>query len=211
MKTKTATRLATGLATLVALGCVALPAAAQDLPNPYVSRALDAVLLPVDDSVIAAFALHPMISVRSCLPPNPGARLTWRASCPVMSFRSCGASRSMTRSSLIPVVWYWIMQGVMDLGGEYYRGEEYYYVDWIVTEEEFWYEIDIYEAANWNSWSYEGWSYSEYYESYSEVLIEEYSYSETWIEETVMSEEFVSETVEYYEEYSEETYSQGDV
>jgi len=41
-------RMVTGLVTLVALGCLSLPAVAQDLPKPYVSRALDAGLLPVD-------------------------------------------------------------------------------------------------------------------------------------------------------------------
>ncbi len=36
-------RMANGLVTLAALGCLSLPTVAQDLPRPYVSRALDAV------------------------------------------------------------------------------------------------------------------------------------------------------------------------
>ena len=208
MTIKTAMRMASGLATLVALGGVALPAAAQDLPNPYVSRALDAVLLPVDDSVISAFGLHPEDFGSLVLATQPGGTADLAGILPGDVISIVRGKPVYDPVELDSVVWYWIMQGVADLGWEYYRGEEYYFVDWIVTEEEFWTEIDVYEAATWTSWSYESWSYSEYYESYSEVLVEEYSYSESWIEETVTSEEFVSETVEYYEEYSEETYSE---
>lgn len=201
----TAMRMATGLATLVALGGVALPAAAQDLPNPYVSRALDAVLLPVDDGVISAFGLHPDDFGSLVLATQPGGSADKAGILPGDVISIVRGKPVYDPVELDSVVWYWIMQGVADFGWELYRGEEYYYVDWLVTEEEFWTEIDISEAASWTSWSYESWSYSEYYESYSEVMIEEYSYSESWIEETVTSEEFVSETVESYEEYSEET------
>ncbi len=201
----TTMRLATGLATLVAMGGVVLPATAQDLPTPYVSRALDAVLLPVDEGVISAFGLHPDDFGSLVLATQPGGTADQAGILPGDVISIVRGKPVYDPVELDSVVWYWIMQGVADFGWELYRGEEYYYVDWLVTEEEFWTEIDVYEAANWTSWSYEGWSYSEYYESYSEVLVEEYSYSETWIEETVTSEEFVSETVESYEEYSEET------
>ena len=199
-------RIATGLVTLAALGCLALPAVAQELPRPYVSRALDAVLLPVDGAVISAFGLSAKDSGALVLATEPGGTADKAGILPGDVISNVRGTRVKDPVQLDSVVWYWILSGVFDFGWEIYRGGEYTYYEWVITEEEYWTEIDILSAASWTSWEYESWSYSAYYEEYSEVMIEEYSYSESWIEETVSSEEFVSEVETSYEEsISEET------
>ena len=193
-------RIATSLVTLAALGCLTLPAIAQDMPRPYVSRALDAVLLPVDRAVISAFGLGPNDSGALVLATEPGGTADSAGILPGDVISNVRGTRVKDPVQLDSVVWYWILSGVFDFGWEISRGGEYSYYEWVITEEEFWTEIDISSAASWTSWEYESWSYSEYYEEYSEVMIEEYSSSESWIEETVSSEEFVSEVETSYEE-----------
>jgi hypothetical protein len=198
-------RIATGLVTLAALGCLALPAVAQDLPKPYVSRALDAVLLPVDPAVISAFGLGPQESGALVLATEPGGTADMAGFLPGDVIANVRGTRVKNPVQLDSVVWYWIQSGVDDFGWEILRGGEDAFYEWVITEEEFWTEIDIASAAGWTSWEYESWSYSAYHEEYSEVMIEDYSFSESWIEEMVSSEEFVSEVETSYEEsYSEE-------
>lgn len=199
--------LASGLATLVAMGGVAMPAVAQDLPNPYVSRALDAVLLPVDGAVIDAFGLHPDDYGALVLATEPGGTADQAGIWPGDVISVVRGKPVYDPVEIDSVVWYWISQGVTDFGWEYYRGGEYYVADWVISEDDFWMLIDIAAAGGWTSWEYADWSYSAYYSEYSEVMIEEYSYSETWIEETVSSEEFVSEV----ESYSEETMTEEEM
>jgi hypothetical protein len=204
--------LPTGLAGLAVVGCLAQPAVAQDLPRPYVSRALDSVLLPVDTAVIAAFGLSPNDSGVLVLATEPGGTADMAGFLPGDVIANVRGTRVKDPVQLDSVVWYWIQSGVDDFGWEISRGGEYTFYEWVITEEEFWTEIDISAAASWTSWEYESWSYSAYYEEYSEVMIEEYSSSERVIEETVSSEEFVSEVETSYEEsYSEESHSEAEV
>lgn len=204
--------LPTGLAGLAVVGCLAQPAVAQDLPRPYVSRALDAVLLPVDSAVISAFGLGPNDSGALVLATEPGGTADMAGFLPGDVIANVRGTRVKDPVQLDSVVSYWIEAGVDDFGWEISRGGEYAFYEWVITEEEFRTEIDIAAAASWTSREYGSWSYSAYHEEYSEVMIEEYSSSESVIEETVSSEEFASEVETSYEEsYSEESYSEEEV
>jgi S1-C subfamily serine protease len=99
-------RIATGLVTLAALGCLALPAVAQELPRPYVSRALDAVLLPVDRAVISAFGLGPKDSGALVLATEPGGTADMAGILPGDVISNVRGTRIKDPVQLDSVVWY---------------------------------------------------------------------------------------------------------
>ncbi|MCX7301487.1 MAG: PDZ domain-containing protein [Rhodobacterales bacterium] len=190
----------------------ALASADIKLPSPYLSRSLDAVLLPIDNSVRNVFGLYAEDTGVFVVSTAPGGVADSYGILPgdVISFID---SRPVTAPvDLDTYVYYWLMQGYTDYLFDLYRGGEYYSYQSSITEE-LWYETYSYtEISTWSSYSYESFSYEEFYSEYSETIIESYESSESYIEETAMSEEYSSEMTEAYsEESSEETMTEEEM
>ncbi|WEK03985.1 MAG: PDZ domain-containing protein [Candidatus Devosia phytovorans] len=175
------------------------------LPSPYVSRALDAVLLPIDDVVRDTFVLDPADEGVLVLAVEPGGVADSLGLEPGDVIAAVHGHKIVDPIELDEIVYYWILQGDFDFLFDVYRAGVLSTASWVITLELYEAAIDMASVASWTAWSVEtSFSYEEFYAEYSEELTETYESSETIIEETVSSEEFTSE-----EEFSEED-SDGD-
>lgn len=170
--------------------------AQQMLPAPYVSRAFDAVLMPIDGAVRSAFDLDRSVEGVLVLAVQPGGVADQQGVEPGDVIYEVKGRRITTPISLDEVVYYWLQQGLFDFGFDYYRAGVLSSASAYITLELYQEVIEITEITSWSVWSYEEFSFEEYYEEYSEELIESYESSEELIEETVSSEEFSAEISE---------------
>jgi hypothetical protein len=179
------------------LTALALPAAACPLPAPYVSRALDAVLIPVDSAVRSAFGLSNKESGLLVLAVEPGGIADTIGIKPGDIIGKTYGQDVEDPIKLDAIVYYWINQGVFDFGFDvWHEGAAQYYTS-TISLESYTTVIDVTTVSTWSSYSYEGFSYSEYSAEYSTEISETYISSETTIQETIISEEFVAyETTE---------------
>ncbi len=166
------------------------------LPNPYVSRALDAVLLPINTDVRSAFSLAGSDTGVLVIAVADGGVADTYGIEPGDILSDIKGRKITAPIDVDTYVYYWIGLGTFDLVFDYYRDGVIGSANTTITEVLYSEEIDFVSVESWESWSVEGFSYSEFYSEYSEVMIEEYSSSESMIEETVTSEEFTSEVTE---------------
>ncbi|MGD9913456.1 MAG: hypothetical protein AB7S80_05180 [Rhizobiaceae bacterium] len=171
------------------------------LPAPYVSRALDAVLLPINNQVRKAFKLKKRdkgVLVLSVEPKGVAARRGIRPGDVLSSIKG----RKIKRPIDVDIItYYWIEQGVYDFLIDLYRIGEFFSYDGVITRDEYFTVIDTTTISSWSSWETStSFSYSEYYSEYSETITESYSSSETTIEQVSESSEF-KESVENNTEF----------
>jgi hypothetical protein len=171
------------------------------LPAPYVSNALDAVLLPVDSNVRDAFLLSDDEEGVLVLSVAPGGVAEAYGILPGDVLMLDGSSDPVY---IDEIVYYWIVSGYYVFDWDVWRDGGWISVSTEIDETWYWEGTDITTISTWESWSYESWSYEEYVVSYSEEITTTWEMSETTIIETVSSEEFSEEVTEYSEESSEE-------
>jgi hypothetical protein len=202
-------RLAISTAT-AALALSTVPAFADTmLPAPYVSRALDAVLLPIDANVRSVFDLARDDTGLLVLATQPDGVADAYGIVPGDVIHMIGGRKVAKPIELDQIVYYWILEGVFDFDLGLYRDGGVVEVLSTISEESYWEMIEVSTIETWSSWEVEtSFSYEEYYAEYSEEIVESYEYSETSIEEMVTSEEFSSEMSE---EVSEEGYESEEV
>jgi len=189
-------------ASVVAL--VATPALADvALPAPYVSRALDAVLLPIDAGVRSAFALGASDSGVLVLATEPGGIADANGVLPGDVLSVIGGRKVRKPIDVDTIVYYWIVDGVTDFTWDIYRGGDVVEVYTLISEESYWEVMDVTTVESWSISSESSFTYEEYWSEYSEEITETYESSETLIEETMTSEEFTSEMEESTEEIEE--------
>jgi hypothetical protein len=189
---------------------LAVPASADiALPPPYLSRALDAVLLPIDTDVRAAIDLSADDSGVLVLATQPGGTADDAGIVPGDVLYMLGGRKVATPIEVDEIVWYWIAEGIYDLDFGLWRGGDEVAIVTTISEESYYEVIEITSVESWESWSSESFSYEEYYAEYSEELTESYEESETLIEESVSSEEFSEEM--YEESYEEEELSEEEM
>jgi flagellar biosynthesis GTPase FlhF len=192
--------LSTAAAALVLAAAPALADVA--LPAPYVSRALDAVLLPTDAQVHTAFELTSDDKGVLVLATEPGGVADAYGIIPGDVLEMVGGQRVSSPIEVDEIVYYWILEGIFDVDFGVWRGGHQVEVVGTITEDSYWEVIEVSTVETWASWEVEtSFSYEEYYAEYSEEIVETYEYSETVIEETVTSEKF---TTEMSEEITEE-------
>ncbi|MDB5536707.1 MAG: hypothetical protein JWP26_3657 [Devosia sp.] len=178
------------------------------LPNPYVSRALDAVLIPIDAVVRTTFALDAKDQGVLVLSVQPGGVADQQGILPGDVISQVRGHKIVNPIDLDEVVYYWIQKGSFDFSLSYYRAGVLATAAALITLELYSEVFDIASIATWQSWSVAtSFSYAEFYSEYSEEITTSYESSETTIEETTSSEEFSSE-VTSEETASEETSSE---
>lgn len=172
---------------------VASPAVAATLPAPYVSRALDAVLIPVDAGVTSAFGLAAGTTGVLVLATQPGGLADAAGILPgdVIDFVSNKPVKSPL--DLDAVVYYWLLNGIYDFDFRGLRDGGDVVTTTVITLESWEQVIEVTEVSSWSSYSYESFSYEEYSVEYSEEIVSSYEESSTMIEETAASEEFSQE------------------
>lgn len=180
------------------------------LPAPYVSRALQAVLIPVDASVISTFGLDPAstgVFVLATDPTGLAASAGIEAGDVIDYVRG---EAVLTPAELDEVVYYWIKQGQTDFKLNGKRGGAPLVLDTVVTLEIWETVIDVTTVESWTSYSSESFSYSEFTSEYSEEMTASYESSESSVEEATSSEEFQSDMQAEDEGYTEEEATSDD-
>lgn len=180
------------------LSATALPvpalAKAPQLPAPYVSRGLDAVLIPIDQAVRKAFGLKKRDNGVLVLAVQPGGTADRQGLRPGDVLSAIKGYRIRAPADADAIVYYWISQNIFDFIFDYGRAGRYSTASWQITREEYYQTIEIASIATWSSWSSEtSFSYSEYYSAYSSEMSESYETSETLVEEMAASDEFAQE------------------
>lgn len=181
---------------LVCIGfatAMAMPATAQTLPAPYVSRALDALLIPVDDTVRGAFGLSNNDQGVMILATSPNGVAEAAGIIPGDIIGKAYGQDVYEPIKLDQIVYYWLNKGVSDFGFDIWQNGTAQYISSLITVESYTEVIDITTVSSWSSYSSESFSYEEYTAEYSEELIESYESAEMMIEEATSSEEFESE------------------
>ncbi len=177
----------------LAAGMVLPAAAASGLPAPFVSRALDAVLIPIDGSVQKAFGLSADETGVLVLAVAPGGVADAAGVAPGDVISTAHGHAVKDPISLDEIVYYWIQKGSFDFGFDGWHGGKAQTYTSTITLESYSAVIDVAVVASWSSYSYESFSYAEYTTEYSSEISESYSSSETMIEETTSSAEFATE------------------
>ena len=175
------------------VAAMASPALASDLPAPYVSRALEAVLIPIDAAVRDAFGLGADEKGVLVLAVSPGGVADAAGIAPGDVIAKAHGRAVVEPILLDEIVYYWIQQGKFDFGFDGWHGGKAQSYSSTITLESYTTVIDVALIASWSSYSYDSFSYSDYTTEYSSEISESYASSETTIEETSTSEEFATE------------------
>lgn len=209
--------LASAASALIAIGTPSVdgglygsPAAAQSapLPKPYISRAIDATLMDITPEVRRTFELKPNVTGVLVLAADPNGIAAQNNILPGDIITDVRGKRVSKPIDVDTYVLYFLKKGDSAFQFAGNRGGESFNAAAEITLALFEAVIDFSDMGSWSSFSNQGFSYTEYYESYSEIIVEEYTYSETIIEETVTSESF---EMEISEESSEETMESEEV
>lgn len=185
----------------VALACALpvasgiVPAAVQSgaamaqtmLPAPYLSHALDALLLPVDDSVRATFGLAPEDMGVFVLATAPGGLGEAAGLQPGDVLDYVQGTEILSPADLDAIIWNWLQQGISDYTFDGKRAGAAIATTTVITVE-YWLEtVDVTTISTWSSYSSESFSYEEYTAEYSEEISA--SYEESSFEEEAYAEE----------------------
>lgn len=190
------------------LTALAFPAQAGTLPAPFVSRSLDAVLIPVDASVQSAFGLAGDEKGVLVLAVEAGG-IADAAGIAPGDVIGMASGRAITDPIMVDeIVYYWIQKGTFDFGFDgWHAGSAKTYAT-NITQESYSTIIDVTSVSTWSSYSYENFSYAEYTAEYSSGISQSYESSETMIEETASSEEFAAEETVTEQTATDETATQ---
>lgn len=189
--------LGAGMAVMPGLSPAAM---AQDRAMPYVSRALEAVLLPIDAGVRAQFHLQPKaqgVLVISVRPEGMAAKAGIHPGDVISTVEGYVITSPV---DLDAVVYYWMSDEFTEFafGGSINGADAVAWVD--ITAAAFNAGIDTATIADWQGYEAEGFSYAAFFTDYSEEISESYQSAETEITQTAESEEFASSVSEAAED-----------
>jgi hypothetical protein len=164
------------------------------LPKPYVSRAIEAVLLPINDTVRKEFKLTPHAHGVLVLSVKPGGTGEKQGIKPGDVIAKIHGHKIHKPIDVDTVVYHWAKAGKSDFRFDCYRDGKSYNSNGTITLSTYETAIDVVTVATWTSWSVAtAFSYSEFYSEYSQEMTASYESSETTVETTASSEEFTSE------------------
>lgn len=162
------------------------------LPPPYLSHALDALLLPVDDSVRATFGLAPDAMGVFVLATAPGGLAEGAGLAPGDVLDYVQGTEILSPADLDAIIWNWLQQGVTDYTFDGNRAGTALATTTVITVE-YWEEtVDVTTISSWSSYSSESFSYEEYSAEYSEEISASYE-EQSFEGEEATSEEMTSD------------------
>jgi hypothetical protein len=173
---------------------VPAPAMAQTLlPPPYLSYALDALLLPIDDTVRATFGLAPQDAGVFVLATAPGGLAEGAGLLPGDVLDYVQGEEILSPEDLDAVIWTWLQQGITDYTFDGTRAGAALVTETVITID-YWEEtVEITEISSWSSYSSETFSYEEYSAEYSEDISASYEEQSFEATEEHMTDEGVTE------------------
>jgi hypothetical protein len=144
------------------------------LPAPYVSRALDAVLMPINSLVRKTFHLKPKDSGAVVIAVEPGGLAAKYGLEPGDVIAEVKGKHVKKPRDIDVYVYYWIQQGNFDFGIDYWRAGAIYDAAFVIAMADYMAAIDIAAAAGWPSYSGDGFNYSDYYAGYADGMAAAY-------------------------------------
>ena len=187
--TSRSTLLRGAMGAVVLSAGIAASAWAGDLPPPYVSRALDAVLIPVTAEVKTAFDLAADEKGVLVLAVQSGGVADKAGVAPGDVISEVHGKSVMEPVSLDEIVYYYLQKGDSDYalagGGKTYAAT--------ITTESWSETVDVTTVSAWSSTTSDSFSYADYSSEYSSEISESYSSSEAVIEAEVSSDAFVAD------------------
>jgi hypothetical protein len=167
------------------------------LPEPYLSRALDAVLIPIDASVRKAFGLKPSetgVLIVSVEPGGTGDKQGFAAGDVISEVKGHSVTRPI---EVDEVVYYWIEQNVYDFDYLRYHGGEMEYATGLIPREEYYETFDFGSIGGWTSWSMvTAFTYAEFYAEFSAAIVASYEAAEALIVAEVAMADFIAAMTE---------------
>lgn len=186
-------------AAAAALFCLSLFAASTgvqaspNLPAPYVSRALDAVLVELTDDVAAGLGLPAGLHGALVLAVQPGGAADANKIDPGDVITEVYGTPISKPIMVDEVVGYWLKRGKTNIGISWVSGGKTVRQPAPITEAQFTEAVDLASVSSWESYSYESFSYSEYSSQYSEEMSSSYESATHEIEQAEASEEYAQE------------------
>jgi len=189
---------------------VPAPAMAQTLlPPPYLSYALDALLLPIDDTVRATFGLAPEDVGVFVLATAPGGLAESAGLLPGDVLDYVQGEEILSPEDLDAIIWTWLQQGITDYTFDGRRAGAALATETVITIE-YWEEtVEITEISSWSSYSSESFSYEEYSAEYSEEISASYESQSFEATEEQVTEDTEDQTIE--EEVTDEGSAEEEV
>ncbi|MFM7348053.1 MAG: PDZ domain-containing protein [Erythrobacter sp.] len=181
---------------------------ASNLPKPYVSRAVDAALMELTPAVRSQFGIKPNVKGVLVISTQPGGIAAQNGIRPGDVITDIRGRRVDTPLDVDTHVLYWLKKGDTAFQFVGNRGGSSFNAAAQITLALFDAVIDLATMGSWSAYSYGGWSYTEYYEEYSSVIVEEYTSSETIIEQTIESSSFETEMTSEETSVTEESSSE---
>lgn len=165
------------------------------LPAPYISRAIEAVVIPINGAVRKSFKLSKKdrgVLVVSVAPTGIAAKNGIKAGDILQSVQGYQIKKP---ADLDSVVYYWTGKDKSDFSFNVGSGGTYTLHKWPITRADYIEVIDISAVSSWSSWSSASYSfsYSEYYAEYSAEMSASYESSEASVEQEASSESFSEE------------------
>ncbi|MCQ8783024.1 PDZ domain-containing protein [Mangrovibrevibacter kandeliae] len=167
-------------------------AAGAKLPAPSVSKALDAVLMPIDRSVVKAFGLEPRQRGLLVIAVQPGGIAAQQGIKPGDVLTEIGGRRVNKPVELDLAVARGLKRGTTSYGFSVARGGAIVPVAAVITLALFEESIAVGSIASWESYSSSSFSYSEFVSEYSEEIETSYESEETEIEQVEATSEETS-------------------
>ena len=206
-KYRSSVRMAAVLLLLPAVVMQTVPAiaAGPTLPKPYVSRGLDATLIPIDPAVRAAFRLAPAangVLVLAVKPNGVAARSNIKPGDVIGKVRGHAVTKP---SDIDASLLFWIGKGVTDFLFDSHRGNKRQRSQGIVTRALYYEPLDVRGAGAWTAVAaVSGFSYASYYSETVSETVTTYESIESTIEESISSEEYAETVTDDFEDVADD-------
>ena len=191
---------------VAALGALGTPAAAQ-MPEPYVSPTLDAVLMPVTKQVVAQFKLPKKASGAVVVSVEPGGVADLYGVEPGEVITSFGTKKFRRPADLDAMV----LKSLRDGNAYFYfqglrKGRDKRTIIYL-EEQDYRKPVAVRNIPRWRSFNAPTFNFARWYDPYSYYIVDIWDYSIYYVDQVIVSDVFItnyySETNYLYYDYTE--------
>lgn len=179
------------------------------MPEPYVSSALDAVLIPVTKSVVQQFKLPKTASGAVVVSVQPGGVGDLYGFEPGEVISSVAGKQIRRPVDIDTLTRYWMGEGDVYFTMDGTRKGRPKRTIVYLEPDDFQRTIPVQEIPRWRSYEAPWFNFNRWYQPYSYQIVEIYDYSVYYIEEVVVTDVYItsvqSEESYFYYDYSELT------
>ncbi len=173
----------------------AAPAGAQKLPPPFVSRSLNAVLMPLTPVARRDFGIDKMafgVLVVAVQPKGIAANAGIKPGDVIARVKGKSVNRPV---DLDTAVYFWLKRGVSEFGFDGFRGKQFIHPKAKIGPSAFDTVVDLLTIGAWLAAPSPKFDYGRYYSSYRPAVERSYRAAPVYIEQTIVQQNYYSETV----------------